>query len=169
MIRPMFQYIKDLDLRNLVGVEVGVKRGVNAYNILCNLNVEKLYLVDPYLPYRDWNGFIQFSGLLDVFAARWKLRGFKDSVGFVYKSSEVAVDGFRDGSLDFVYIDGNHCYESVYRDMCLWYRKVRSGGVFGGHDFDYVHNGVMVAVLDFVDSNDLEFFDIVDGDWWLIK
>jgi cephalosporin hydroxylase len=41
-----------------------------------------------------------------------------------------------DGSLDFVYIDGDHNYEAVVADMQAWLPKVRAGSFLGGHDYD---------------------------------
>ncbi len=41
---------------------------------------------------------------------------------------------FNDQSLDMVYIDGNHSYESVKEDIRLWMPKVKPGGWVTGHD-----------------------------------
>jgi hypothetical protein len=41
----------------------------------------------------------------------------------------------KNESLDFVYIDANHKYDAVKKDLELWYPKVRKGGVFAGHDY----------------------------------
>jgi predicted O-methyltransferase YrrM len=69
------------------------------------------------------------------------------------RSSEDAVRDVPDGSLDFVYIDGNHSYLHCVQDLEWWSRKVRSGGIVAGHDFrhfpveDNVH--VIEAVTGF--------------------
>ena len=47
--------------------------------------------------------------------------------------SEDAVDDIPE-KLDFVYIDGNHAYEYVKKDIGLYYPKLKKGGVIGGHD-----------------------------------
>lgn len=41
----------------------------------------------------------------------------------------------KDGSIDVVYIDGDHSYESVLQDCELWYPKIKSGGFLCGHDY----------------------------------
>lgn len=46
-----------------------------------------------------------------------------------------AASSFEDGSLDFVYIDADHRYESVKRDIKAWLPKVRKGGILAGHDY----------------------------------
>ncbi len=50
-----------------------------------------------------------------------------------------AVEDFADGSLDFVYIDGNHQFKYVADDICEWSRKVRRGGVISGHDYIFTN------------------------------
>ena len=40
-----------------------------------------------------------------------------------------------DGSLDFVYIDARRDYDSVKEDLNAWFRKVKPGGIFAGHDY----------------------------------
>jgi len=42
----------------------------------------------------------------------------------------------EDGSLDLVFIDGDHSYEGVRLDIDLWLPKVREGGVISGHDYN---------------------------------
>ena len=46
-----------------------------------------------------------------------------------------AVKDFEDGSLDFVYIDGNHDFKNVANDIVEWQKKVRVGGIVAGHDY----------------------------------
>ena len=40
-----------------------------------------------------------------------------------------------DGSMDFVYIDARHDYESVLEDLDAWYSKLKPGAIFAGHDY----------------------------------
>lgn len=42
---------------------------------------------------------------------------------------------FADECLDGVYIDANHAYDAVLADLKAWWPKVKSGGLFAGHDF----------------------------------
>jgi len=48
-----------------------------------------------------------------------------------------AVKDFKNESIDFVYIDGNHGFKFVTEDICEWSKKVRKGGVIAGHDYIY--------------------------------
>ena len=103
-----------------------------------------------------------------------------------------AVKDFDDESLDFVYIDGNHLYPAVKKDIDLWWPKVKAGGVMGGHDYDIVssshnidtylytfrvngiHYGVVKAVNDFADKHMLSINAEAATynnayDWWVHK
>ena len=46
-----------------------------------------------------------------------------------------ALGDIPDGSLDFVYIDGDHNFRHVAEDIFEWSKMVRSGGVVSGHDY----------------------------------
>lgn len=54
---------------------------------------------------------------------------------------------YKDNSLDFVFIDAAHDYESVKKDLNAWFDKVKIGGVFAGHD--YYYSEVYKAVHEF--------------------
>jgi predicted O-methyltransferase YrrM len=49
--------------------------------------------------------------------------------------SAEAATMFENGSLDFVYLDADHSFESAWQDLSVWYPKVRIGGILAGHDF----------------------------------
>jgi hypothetical protein len=65
-----------------------------------------------------------------------------------------AAERVPDGSLDFVYVDARHDYESVLEDLHAWYSKLKPGGIFAGHDYANGHFaqgdfGVKAAVDEF--------------------
>lgn len=56
---------------------------------------------------------------------------------------------YGDATLDYVYIDADHHYEPVCRDIDAWLPKVKPGGVIAGHDFcEYPGFGVIQAVTE---------------------
>jgi hypothetical protein len=66
-------------------------------------------------------------------------------------------------SLDFVYLDANHSYDMVKRDIALWWPKIKWGGVLAGHDiFLTTHPGVTVAVCEFLTGH-LLAGELVEG------
>ena len=77
-----------------------------------------------------------------------------DPVLYSYKVLEMdSVEGsthFENDSLDCVYIDAGHDYRNVIADLRAWYPKVRSGGIFSGHDYkEFGVPGVRNAVNEF--------------------
>lgn len=66
--------------------------------------------------------------------------------------SFVAAKNFEDASIDFCFIDANHAYEFVSKDIAAYLPKVKKGGVLAGHDWsdDGVKKAVREAFTDFV-------------------
>jgi len=111
-------------------VEIGTYGAHFAYNILAICHPQKLYCVDPYAVYDNFKDAINTHPLDDVYAeAKQRLSPFGDTVEFLRMFSDEAVKRFDDSSLDFVYIDGNHAYKYVMKDLEGWYPKLRDGGL----------------------------------------
>lgn len=64
----------------------------------------------------------------------------------ILKMDSVEAAGkIEDGSLDFVFIDGDHSYDGCKRDIEAWLSKVKPGGWLMGHDYT-IRPGVKRAV-----------------------
>lgn len=164
--RPMIEFVRKNLGDPLTGVEIGVRQGKNAEGILKTLSIRKLYLIDPYEPYIEVNGeLIDPRNALQK--CKERLSKFGEKVKFIIKKSSEAVNEIPD-DLDFVYIDGNHAYEFVKKDIELYYPKIKTGGVLGGHDFTPSTKGVFKAVMEFVTDNELKLHG-EDTDWWVVK
>ena len=86
----------------------------------------------------------------------------------VIKKSQEAYLDFADGSLDVVYIDGDHSNESATRDLTQWLPKVRSGGFIGIHDYTSDWGDVKPAVDKFLSTfsksiNRYSYKTFIDG------
>ena len=51
--------------------------------------------------------------------------------------SHEAAQHVKDGSMDFVFIDGDHSYENCIEDIRDWTPKVKPNGLICGHDFGH--------------------------------
>ncbi len=53
----------------------------------------------------------------------------------------------RPRTLDLVFIDAEHTYESVLRDILVWKPLIKHGGIIAGHDYGHpLYPGVAAAV-----------------------
>lgn len=164
--RPSLKNLKDW--KDIVGVEIGVQYGINAKDILMNYDIKTLYLVDPYTLFLSASeGKItgQNNPKIKKIAHEY-LKEYEDKIVWIEEFSWNAVD-LIPNELDFVYIDGDHRKEAVERDLKLYYPKVRSGGLFCGHDFDKRAPGVMQAVNGFLKGK--QIFSGGKWDFWHFK
>ena len=117
------------------GAEIGTYRGDYAFT-LCRANPQAtIYCIDPwqvYPEYKDTTDQDEMNGHEQK--AHERLKNFNNVV-FIKEPSMQAVNRFKDGELDFVYIDANHEWPYVTQDIYHWARKVRLGGIVAGHDY----------------------------------
>ena len=123
-----------------VGVEVGVRGGGYSMVLCRDIPGLKLYGIDPYEVHEGYLDHTLQSSL-DNFEkeAREKLAPYP-TYEFIKKYSMDAVKDFENESLDFVYIDGDHSFETVTEDISKWGKKVRKGGIISGDDY-FDHKG----------------------------
>jgi Methyltransferase domain len=164
------------------GAEVGVARGVFSEALLSGWQGRHLISIDPWAAatadeYRDTGNLEQprhdeyyedAVRRLAVFGSRsslWRMTGSDGAARIPHHS------------LDFVYIDARHDYESVRADLREWFEKLRPGGIIAGHD--YVDGdteeggfGVKKAVDEFFSALDLPvgstFADPHSPTWWVL-
>lgn len=178
-IRPSLSHImntKFFNNRKLIGAEIGTWKGHNALCFLMNVDIQKMYLIDPYKYYDGYDKSDYKDNELNpevIYNNAVKLLdGYSDRIEFIIKKSEDAVN-LIPNELDFVYIDGNHSYEYVKKDIELYWPKIRKGGILSGDDFGLHCSGVCKAVSEFVIDNDLDKSKrrcrTQFEDWWIVK
>jgi len=124
----------ELDFKT--GVEVGVAAGEYSLEI-CENNPQLtgMWGIDPWISYSEYKDYKlrkTFEKLETDARDRLTLYPF---YSFIREFSMNAVTTFEDGSLDFCYIDANHTDPYVSQDVFGWAKKVRSGGILSGHDW----------------------------------
>lgn len=162
----------------IVGAEVGVATGTHALEILENMpNVRLLYLVDPYQHYPEWTTsqaqdrrFWPEDMEILKKKAMQNLSSFKNRIRWIFKKFAECTAKEIDKPLDFIYIDGNHAYDYVKKDIEVAKKLVKKGGVIGGHDFGWIGNGggVNKAVTEHSEKTGIPFTQ-EDRDWWFIN
>jgi predicted O-methyltransferase YrrM len=169
----MIKYIaKHYKKKDLVGVEIGVLQGLNAVSIMEHLSIKRLYLVDSWCIYDGLEDCSKYkipdseSHNENYEVTKQRMKKYGSKCVLVRKPSEDAVNDIPD-NLDFIYIDANHQYEWVKKDIELYYPKLLSGGIIGGHDFR-ADTGVAEAVIEFTKKHGLQYSG--NGvDWWVVK
>ena len=91
--------------------------------------------------------------------------------------SGIAASIIKDETFDFFWIDADHRYHAIKRDIELWLSKVKKGGILAGHDYDRdtfkeefierdyeegAHHGVTKAVNEKFGKP-----QVVEGTWWV--
>ena len=148
-----------------VFVEVGVYYGRSIFYLTVEALRRELfpavYAVDH---------FIWPADVLEKFEAKRREKNLDWQIATIKSPSHEGGKTFQDGSCDLVFIDADHTYPFVYRDLRAWYWKVKDGGFFGGHDYDPEFEGVIRAVNEFMKDIGREKDLQVEGrTWWLRK
>lgn len=135
---------------NVVGCELGTSYGFNLVYFLDNLpNIKTVYAIDPYAPYYDGpSGYVP-KEVMDKVKELFLINTdqYKEKVVFLNEPADTAHDKIPDNSLDYIFIDGDHSYEAVCKDLRNYFSKVKPGGIFSGHDYSW--EGVTKAVAEF--------------------
>lgn len=147
------------------GAEIGVFRGKFSSNILKERKPEKLYLIDPWINFEDplyentWYSTGAGNDMDEIYAHVCKKFAPRIEKGQVEvlrgKSTDVA-DQIPDGSLDFVYIDGDHSYEGVKADLEIAFRKTKESAVIAIDDYylgGWWKDGVVRASSEFLGAH----------------
>jgi predicted O-methyltransferase YrrM len=156
LLKHCFQFLRS----NSICAEVGVAEGYFSEKILEIINPSKLYLIDAYnhtAP--EHTSANHYSYILKKFQS--------NSVVSLKKGmSWDMLNTLDSNSLDYIYIDADHSYESVKKDIESAYRVVKSGGVIQFNDYttyspvENMRYGVLHAVNEFLQKYSPEILGI---------
>lgn len=133
----MTQGLLDLILENITPdmtiAEIGSFAGVSSQ--LFAIHCKELYCIDTWAENPEYkNETIKLAEkLFDI------IDKHHDNVHKIKNTSQNASDMFEDNSIDLVYIDADHSYDSVKNDIAYWYPKVKPGSLLAGHDY-WIHD-----------------------------
>lgn len=145
-------------------VEVGVWKGRSAaflaVEIINSGKIITLDLVDT------WKGSEEHQTMIDdlynIFQEN--IQPVRSYVNIKMIDSLSAAKTYEDSSLDFVFIDADHKYESVKADINAWLPKIKPGGYIAGHDYP-TWEGVTKAVDELFPKESINSGE----DCWLYK
>ena len=147
--------------------EVGTYRGDFAAVIVRASNPRQLHLVDAW-EYRPedayegatYGGHAQagqdgMDAMYESVVERFRTQIDSGTVLVKRARSIDAAASFSEESLDWVYIDADHSYEAVKRDLEAYFRVVKPGGFLAGDDYGeedrWFGQGVTQAVDEFAE------------------
>ena len=150
-----------------VAIEIGVWRGEFSRKILDALEPKKLCLIDPWKNFDDHDDKA-FSGreedekmdeihdeVCRLYEAEIKAR----QVIVMREMSGDALKKFRNATINFAYVDGDHSYEGVKADLDALFPKMVVGGVMAFDDYHrrgWWGDGVLRAIHEFIGAHPAE-------------
>jgi predicted O-methyltransferase YrrM len=153
---------KKIDCNKMV--EVGSYRGEST--VLFAHTFQQVYAIDPHKEYDSSDGASN-AEMLDRARTELEIRmAVYPNIEHINATSIEAAQQFEDGSLDFVYLDGDHRYHGIKADIQAWLPKIAKGGYIGGHDHEPRFMGVVRAVAECFTHKLPRFFE---DHSWLIK
>ena len=165
----------------LQGVEVGVDRGELSCYLLQELPQLSLTMVDIWEAVTEDSVYFKSQDevakrsaeqrLADQYAAVQTTQHAADRRTLLQLPSVEAAQQFGNGTLDFVFIDADHSYESVAADIAAWAPKLKSGGLLCGHDYfgaDMPNWGVGKAVKEYATQLGQSVQHDADETWFIV-
>lgn len=133
-----------------LGIEIGCDYGCTTAYLFSVIDHLRLFCVDPYKAYTDWNGESYDNLMRDERLLKFLKTMEPASSRFILyrETSDDAIVQFTNQSVDFIFVDGIHTYEQVTKDCENYYPFLKDGGLFCGHDYHAVE-GVKKAVDEF--------------------
>jgi hypothetical protein len=136
--------LKELLPKNSIVAEIGVFTGEFSQYIVDNLEPKKLYSIDPYISGIGVMGSGNVHGynmeFFDLEILYKFVRNRFSQNSNVELCRETSGDFFAripDGSLDAIYLDGDHAFETVAKELEIARFKVKEGGWIMGHDYAF--------------------------------
>jgi hypothetical protein len=117
-------------------IEIGVLDGETSSFLLAQRDDMILYGIDPIIPDSMEASLIgSVDKIFENTKPFWsRFRFIKDYSTFVHNQ-------FEDGTIDAIFIDGDHRYEAVKEDYELYFPKIKSGGLIFFHDSRMYRDG----------------------------
>lgn len=155
----MIKFISNNLSENSIMIEIGSYMGESTMLFGCSGKFKEIYAIDPHSGNEEFNQLFGYNW--DIVKKEFEINTrFFDNIIYIQNYSYNVVNQFEDNSIDFIYIDGNHNYESVKKDLELYIPKLKVGGYIGGHDYYNHWDGVVKAINEIIGEPDYLFEDL---------
>lgn len=155
--------------KNLRLLEIGAYTGESTA-IFCQ-HFKSVITIDCFSACNDrLDGKIVFGSMAKIYEAFLERMSGYSNYQLIKKTSDEAYRQLTDKPLpqyfDVVYIDGDHNYAQVKRDVVNYSSLVKQGGFLTGHDYSEGYEGVIRAVNESYGQPDAIF---LDANWVIRK
>lgn len=168
-----YNFISKRQFRTLV--EIGVWKGASISYLAYNNPNSKIYAVDLFNDtYRYKKGKLKEAAqsILSFYNDQLIKTNTRHIITDIKEYSWNGAKHFEDNSIDFIFIDADHSYEAVVKDLEAWFPKIKKNGIFSGHDYEpygnHNHPGVQQAVDEFCKKYSFEL-KTFEGSVWYIE
>jgi hypothetical protein len=136
---PIRELLYEVIPKNGIGAELGVCRGSNAVQLFFKTKPSIMFLVDTWEEVEGAPRGRNPNLWLGDYERDVK-NIFEDEINqgkvFIHREFSTSfLSSLPDDFLDWVYIDTNHHYQCISREIDLSVKKVRKGGYIMGHDY----------------------------------
>jgi hypothetical protein len=145
--------------KNMVVFELGSFTGYSAVGMLKTIhdNNGSLYCVDWFKGNVgvDWlEKTCEDTDILGTFRRNLEESGYEGNTSILVGNTNAIGAIVANNSADMVFIDADHRYSGIKKDIETWYPKVRPGGILCGHDFERPLNQVdLKRALEFCETD----------------
>ena len=139
-INAFVQIVSENQKKEMVVAEIGAFCGqtTKRYIYIISKNNGKLYVVDWFKGIIHAKGYHKYredgEPVYQVFLQN--INEYIDSVEILKGKSHDMIKHIPDNSLDICFIDADHTYAGVKKDIELAIPKIKSGGILCGHDLE---------------------------------
>ena len=130
----------------IIALEAGVLAGKNSKALLDGLNIKKLYLMDRWHEHYEHYHVPQ---IYDYVKGVFKEFSGDDRVCII-GSNSLEFELWPDNYFDYVYLDNDHSYEHVKKEVPFYWEKLKKGGMLCGDNYE--QPGVEKAVNEFLED-----------------
>tara|TARA_Y100000004_G_C8911674_1_gene411194 strand:- start:334 stop:915 length:582 start_codon:yes stop_codon:yes gene_type:complete len=143
-------------------LEIGCHMGESTLMFCASNAFDEIHCMDPFKGEEEGNDMLKI-GWDEVKREFWtNTRHFSNKIRLHQDFSYNMVDKFPDKYFDFIYIDANHTYEDVKKDILSYLPKTNT--LIGGHDYNPgVWDGVVKAVDEIFPNNKIHVH--LDTSW----
>lgn len=142
--------------RKIRGIELGTLQGATLAYVLENCPNVTMVAIEP-------------APQFDIF--RVKVEGYNDRVMLLACKSDIAIKhwfSFGMGKVDFVWVDGDHEYYQVKKDIHNYLPLIENDGFIGGHDYHCPKAAGVTQAVKEIFSEDILHLGR-DFTWWVKK